>query len=263
MLSPGLLWQWLPRPVPCWAIDASVSWLLTHTLVYHNVRVMSRGLDISVTASAKSDPCRPHDDGKNFGGMSGEACRQAYGSDQDHLRAKHIANYRLLNQWCAEIRRVRPKATIVLRAWREPPLTKSQAYIEEARASIPEDVQIIFGTGVFDARSEYLKWKHVFGGNRIVGRQSEGEPFGASLGRLIYILPESLGPDLQDLIRMHFHRDVRLWQEAALERDEGAIGFTSEWYSERHLVECLVDTIPHHHRALSRCHQMSRRSLRL
>jgi hypothetical protein len=33
------------------------------------------------------------------------------------------------------------------------------------------------------------------------------------------------------VVRMHFRKDVELWQEAALDGDEGAMGFTFEWYS--------------------------------
>ena len=122
-----------------------------------------------------------------------DSCRQEYGEPTGSAaEAKHEANYRLLKTLHAVIKEERPACEVGLRAWREPPLEKTEEYLRHCRESIPRDVCLYWAPGLYVPESEFSKWVKVFGADRICARDTESNAWSSTQGRLIRIFQSNV-----------------------------------------------------------------------
>src|SRR5699024_695412 len=84
---------------------------------------------------------------ESFWFCSCDDCQENFVKDRTPAEAKHHANYYLLNILYNKIKEVNKNCVVGLRAWREPPLEKTEAYLEYVNSQIPEDVVLFWAPG--------------------------------------------------------------------------------------------------------------------
>ncbi len=146
------------------------------------------------------------------------------------VEAKHKANMWLLNRIYEAVRSVNPAAVIGIRAFRQPPLEKDLAFLEECVNSMPDDIMLFWAPGLYVPETEFLKWCNAFGRDRIWARDTESNSITSTMGRL-YRTFES------NMIRYHDETNVQVI-ERDIEQHIGSVnmkvhginGYIFEWY---------------------------------
>lgn len=146
------------------------------------------------------------------------------------VEAKHKANMWLLNRIYEAVRSVNPDIIIGIRAFRQPPLEKDPAFLEECAKSMPKDIMLFWAPGLYVPEAEFLKWCDAFGRDRIWARDTESNSITSTMGRL-YRTFES------NMIRYHDEANVQVI-ERDIEQHIGSVkmkvhginGYIFEWY---------------------------------
>ena len=146
------------------------------------------------------------------------------------VEAKHKANMWLLDKIYHEARAVNPRAVIGIRAFRQPPLEKAPAFLDECVRSMPKDVMLFWAPALYVPPTEFKKWIATFGKDRIWGRDTEANAITSTMGRLFRIFESNMiryedEPNVQVI-----ERDIEQHISSAEEGVAGINGFMFEWY---------------------------------
>lgn len=142
----------------------------------------------------------------------------------------HAANTYLLKILYDEIRSVSPDCTIGIRAWRQPPLIRSDELIEQMVASIPEDIVLFWAPGQYVPEDEFEKWVKAFGKERIYARDTEAMGFAAGWGRLVRLFKWNGLRCEEESITQFIEEDIRQHRGSVQQRVKGINGYQFEWY---------------------------------
>lgn len=142
----------------------------------------------------------------------------------------HAANTYLLKILYKELKEANPELVIGIRAWRQPPLVRSEELIAEMKASVPEDVVLFWAPGQYVEDSEFDKWIAAFGRERIRARDTEAIGFASCLGRLIRPLRCNGLRSAEEPITQYLEEDIRQHRGSAARRVAGINGYLFEWY---------------------------------
>lgn len=142
----------------------------------------------------------------------------------------HEANTWLLNLLYKELKSLKPDITIGIRAWRQPPLVRSEELIQEMADSIPEDVVLFWAPGQYVDDREFEKWLNIFGKDRIRGRDTEAIGFAAGLGRLIRPFRFNGLRCEEETITQYVEEDIRQHLGSVKMGAAGINGYQFEWY---------------------------------
>ena len=144
--------------------------------------------------------------------------------------AKHKANMWLLNQIYEAVRKVNPDTVVGIRAFRQPPLEKDPAFLQECVDSMPDDICLFWAPGLYVPETEFPKWCKAFGKHRVWARDTESNAITSTMGRL-YRTFES------NMIRYHdepneqvIERDIEQHMGSVKMGVHGINGFMFEWY---------------------------------
>ena len=160
-----------------------------------------------------------------------EACKKTFWKDAETPeQALHNANTYLLKILYDELKRLKPDIVIGLRAWRQPPLVRSEELIRSMVESIPEDVVLFWAPGQYVEDSEFDKWIAAFGRRRIRARDTEAIGFAAGLGRLIRPFRFNGLRAEEESITQYVEEDIRQHRGSAARRVAGINGYQFEWY---------------------------------
>ena len=144
--------------------------------------------------------------------------------------ALHHANTYLLKILYDELKRIKPDIVIGLRAWRQPPLVRSEDLIRSMVESVPEDVVLFWAPGQYVEDSEFDKWIAAFGRHRIRARDTEAIGFAAGLGRLVRPFRFNGLRTEEESITQYVEEDIRQHRGSAARRVAGINGYQFEWY---------------------------------
>lgn len=142
----------------------------------------------------------------------------------------HAANTWLLQILYEELKAAKPDITIGIRAWRQPPLVRPEELIAKMKASIPDDVVLFWAPGQYVEESEFEKWIHAFGRERIRARDTEAIGFAAGLGRLIRPLKCNGLRCEEEPITQYIDEDIRQHKGSVRMHAAGINGYLFEWY---------------------------------
>lgn len=142
----------------------------------------------------------------------------------------HSANTYLLSILYQEIKQTKPDITIGIRAWRQPPLVRSEKLIQEMKESIPEDVVLFWAPGQYVEESEFEKWVRIFGKERIRARDTEAMGFAAGFGRLVRPFKFNGLRCEEEPITQYIEEDIRQHRGSVKAGVAGINGYQFEWY---------------------------------
>ncbi len=160
-----------------------------------------------------------------------DSCRKEYGEKTvSPAEAKHEANYRLLNILHAEIKEENPDCEVGLRAWREPPLEKTDEFLKHYCESIPKDVCLYWAPGLYVPESEFTKWVNSFGPERICARDTESNAWSATQGRLVRIFKSNVLRSGTETNDQFIEKDIEQHKGSVAHGVRGINGYLFEWY---------------------------------
>jgi hypothetical protein len=142
----------------------------------------------------------------------------------------HAANTMLLKILYEELKSLKPDIVIGIRAWRQPPLVRSDELIRSMVESIPEDVKLFWAPGQYVEDSEFDKWIAAFGKERIRARDTEAIGFAAGLGRLVRPFKFNGLRCEEEAITQYVEEDIRQHIGSAQRQVAGINGYQFEWY---------------------------------
>ncbi|QJD85414.1 hypothetical protein [Cohnella herbarum] len=159
-----------------------------------------------------------------------EACADTFMKDRTPAEAKHKANFWLLNTLYKEIKDENPECVVGVRAWREPPLEKSLAYLEDCKRNIPEDVVLFWAPGLYVSDEEFPKWVDVFGKDRIWARDTEANAVASTMGRLMRIFKSNVIRADEETNHQYIEKDIDMHIDSVKHGVKGINGYMFEWY---------------------------------
>lgn len=160
-----------------------------------------------------------------------EKCRRTFWKNASTPeKTLHAANTYLLDILYRELKAAKPDITIGIRAWRQPPLVRSEELIREMKESIPDDVVLFWAPGQYVEDSEFEKWIAAFGKERIRARDTEAIGFAAGLGRLIRPLKFNGLRAEEEPITQYIEEDIRQHRGSVRMQVAGINGYLFEWY---------------------------------
>jgi hypothetical protein len=136
----------------------------------------------------------------------------------------------LLNLIYREIRKINSQAVIGIRAFRQPPLEKDPAFLEECVKSMPDDVVLFWAPALYVPPTEFKKWIKAFGKERIWGRDSEANSITSTMGRLFRMFESNMIRYEDESNVQVIERDIEQHITSVEERVSGINGFMFEWY---------------------------------
>ncbi len=158
-------------------------------------------------------------------------CTERWGATSaSPVEAKHKANMWLLNLIYEEIRKVNPNAVIGIRAFRQPPLEKDPAFLEECVRSMPPDIKLFWAPALYVPPTEFKKWIAAFGRDRIWGRDTEANAITSTMGRLFRVFESNMIRYEDEANAQVIERDIEQHISSAEEGVSGINGFMFEWY---------------------------------
>lgn len=144
--------------------------------------------------------------------------------------AKHKANMWLLNQIYQTVRKVNPDAVIGIRAFRQPPLEKDPAFLQECVASMPKDIMLFWAPGLYVPEAEFEKWCEAFGRDRIWARDTEANAITSTMGRLYRTFKSNVIRYEDEPNEQVIETDIRQHKGSVKMGVHGINGFMFEWY---------------------------------
>lgn len=144
--------------------------------------------------------------------------------------AKHLANMWLLNRIHDTVRQVNPGVVLGIRAFRQPPLEKDPAFLEECVRSMPEDIMLFWAPGLYVPESEFDKWCAAFGRERIWGRDSEANSITSTMGRLYRTFKSNVLRYEDEANEQVIETDIRQHLGSVERGVTGINGYMFEWF---------------------------------
>ncbi len=160
-----------------------------------------------------------------------EACRERWHKGAASPgEAKHTANLWLLNRIFETVRGIRPDIVVGIRAFRQPPLVKDPAFLEECARSLPEEVMLFWAPGLYVPESEFDKWCEAFGKHRIWGRDTEANSITSTMGRLFRTFRSNVIRFEDEANEQTIESDIRQHLGSVDRGVHGINGYVFEWY---------------------------------
>ncbi len=160
-----------------------------------------------------------------------DKCKATFGKNANTPEETlHAANTELLKILYKELKDADPRITIGIRAWRQPPLVRSDELISEMVSSIPDDVVLFWAPGQYVEDTEFEKWVNAFGKDRIRARDTEAMGFAAGLGRLIRPFRFNGLRCEEEPITQYIEEDIRQHRGSVKMGVAGINGYLFEWY---------------------------------
>lgn len=144
--------------------------------------------------------------------------------------AKHKANIWLLGQIYQAVREINPNAVIGIRAFRQPPLEKEPAFLEECVDSMPKDIVLFWAPGLYVPETEFPKWCDAFGKHRIWARDTESNSITSTMGRLYRTFKSNMIRYEDEANEQVIETDIRQHKGSVQMGVHGINGFMFEWY---------------------------------
>lgn len=144
--------------------------------------------------------------------------------------AKHRANIELLHQIRTAVREINPDVVIGIRAFRQPPLIKDEAWLRETAASLPSDVVLFWAPALYVPETEFGKWVDAFGKERIWGRDSESNSITSTMGRLYRTFESNLIRYGDEANTQTIERDIEQHIGSVAADVHGINGYVFEWH---------------------------------
>ena len=144
--------------------------------------------------------------------------------------AKHKANMWLLNQIYDEVRKINPSIVIGIRAFRQPPLEKDPAFLQECVESMPDDIMLFWAPGLYVPESEFEKWCNAFGRHRIWARDTEANSITSTMGRLYRTFKSNVIRYEDETNEQVIETDIRQHKGSVKMGVHGINGYVFEWY---------------------------------
>lgn len=167
---------------------------------------------------------------ESFWFCSCDACQNNFVKDRTPAEAKHHANYYLLNILYEKIKEVNKDCVVGLRAWREPPLEKTEEYLHYVKSCIPEDVVLFWAPGLYVSEDEFPKWVDVFGKERIYARDSEANSVSSTMGRLYRTFESNVLRPEEETNHQFIGNDIKQHIGSVELGVKGINGYMFEWY---------------------------------
>ena len=143
--------------------------------------------------------------------------------------AKHVANMRLLARIDEEVHRRNPELVIGIRAFRQPPLEKDPAWLDEVAKQLPKGCVLFWSPALYVPKSEFRKWIAAFGKERIWGRDSESNSITSTMGRLFRIFEDNVLRYEDEANVQTIERDIEQHISSVQENVHGINGFMFEY----------------------------------
>lgn len=157
-------------------------------------------------------------------------CQENFVKDRTPAEAKHHANYYLLNVLYKKIKEVNKDCVVGLRAWREPPLEKTEEYLQYVKEQIPEDVVLFWAPGLYVSENEFPKWVEAFGPERIYARDSESNSVSSTMGRLYRVFESNVLRPEEETNHQFINNDIKQHIGSVELGVKGINGYMFEWY---------------------------------
>lgn len=160
-----------------------------------------------------------------------DQCKRRWHETTDSaVEAKHKANMWLLNRIYDAVREVNPNAIIGIRAFRQPPLEKDLAFLKECVESMPKDIMLFWAPGLYVPETEFVKWCHAFGKDRIWARDTEANAITSTMGRLYRTFKSNMIRYEDEANEQVIETDIRQHKGSVKMGVQGINGFMFEWY---------------------------------
>lgn len=167
---------------------------------------------------------------ESFWFCSCDQCQENFVKDRTPAEAKHHANYYLLNILYKKIKEVNEDCVVGLRAWREPPLEKTEEYLQYVKSQIPEDVVLFWAPGLYVSKNEFPKWVEAFGKERIYARDSEANSVSSTMGRLYRTFESNVLRPEEETNHQFINNDIKQHIGSVELGVKGINGYMFEWY---------------------------------
>lgn len=167
---------------------------------------------------------------ESFWFCSCDQCQENFVKDRTPAEAKHHANYYLLNILYKKIKEVNEDCVVGLRAWREPPLEKTEEYLQYVKSQIPEDVVLFWAPGLYVSENEFPKWVEAFGKERIYARDSEANSVSSTMGRLYRTFESNVLRPEEETNHQFINNDIKQHIGSVELGVKGINGYMFEWY---------------------------------
>jgi len=143
---------------------------------------------------------------------------------------KHKANMWLLNQIYDAVRKVNPDIVLGIRAFRQPPLEKTPAFLKTCVESMPDDINLFWAPGLYVPETEFPKWCDAFGKHRVWARDTESNAITSTMGRLYRTFESNLIRYHDEVNEQIIENDIEQHIGSVKMGVHGINGFMFEWY---------------------------------
>lgn len=160
-----------------------------------------------------------------------EECKKRWHSiSATPVEAKHKANMWLLKKIYDAVREINQDAVIGIRAFRQPPLEKEPAFLQECIDHMPKDIMLFWAPGLYVPETEFSKWCEAFGKDRIWGRDTEANSITSTMGRLYRTFKSNMIRYEDEANVQVIETDIMQHKGSVRMGVHGINGFMFEWY---------------------------------
>ena len=146
------------------------------------------------------------------------------------VEAKHKANMWLLREIYRVVRAENPNCVVGIRAFRQPPLEKDPAFLEECVSSMPKDIMLFWAPGLYVPETEFPKWIAAFGADHIWARDTESNSITSTMGRLYRTFRSNMIRYEDEANEQVIETDIRQHRGSVEMGVHGINGFMFEWF---------------------------------
>jgi hypothetical protein len=144
--------------------------------------------------------------------------------------AKHKANIWLLNKIWETVKSINPDIVLGIRAFRQPPLEKDPAFLEECVRTMPKGINLFWSPGLYVPETEFPKWVQAFGKEHIWGRDTEANSITSTMGRLYRTFASNMLRYEDEANEQVIETDIAQHIGSVAMGVHGINGFVFEWY---------------------------------
>ena len=159
-----------------------------------------------------------------------DECKKRWHQGNTPVEAKHAANIWLLNQIWSAVKKINPKLVLGIRAFRQPPLEKDPAFLEECVKTMPKGVNLFWAPGLYVPENEFAKWVNAFGKDHIWGRDTESNSITSTMGRLFRTFKSNMIRYEDEPNEQVIETDIRQHIGSVGMHVHGINGFMFEWF---------------------------------
>ncbi len=160
-----------------------------------------------------------------------DGCENTWGKHSSApVEAKHKANIWLLNQIHDRVKKVNPDVILGIRAFRQPPLEKDPAFLEECVRTMPEGINLFWAPGLYVPETEFPKWVEAFGKEHIWARDTEANSITSTMGRLYRTFKSNMIRYEDETNEQVIETDIAQHLGSIEMGVHGINGYMFEWY---------------------------------